>query len=167
MSRDPLGMVDGPNWYMYVLNRPLNYIDPMGDTTMAMAGAGGGVGSALGPVGTVVGAVIGFLAGAAALIFGFRAISERIAAKPVLVTPTPVAPSPPPSRAPSPRPILDCPRSGPREHDPRCDEDYDRDVAMCALVPLKRREACYRQAAERHGNCIAHGWPSTLPFPYP
>jgi RHS repeat-associated protein len=30
MSRDPLGMVDGPNVYAYVVGNPLSRIDPLG-----------------------------------------------------------------------------------------------------------------------------------------
>ena len=30
MSRDPLGMVDGPNLYAYVSGRPITYVDPDG-----------------------------------------------------------------------------------------------------------------------------------------
>jgi RHS repeat-associated protein len=30
ISRDPLGMIDGPNMYLYVHNNPVNYIDPTG-----------------------------------------------------------------------------------------------------------------------------------------
>ncbi len=30
MTRDPLGMVDGPNVYAYVVNNPVNYVDPLG-----------------------------------------------------------------------------------------------------------------------------------------
>jgi RHS repeat-associated protein len=30
MSRDPLGMVDGPNVYAYVLGNPVSHFDPMG-----------------------------------------------------------------------------------------------------------------------------------------
>jgi RHS repeat-associated protein len=38
MSKDPLGMVDGPNLYAYVNNDPLNWTDPMGTTTLASVG---------------------------------------------------------------------------------------------------------------------------------
>jgi RHS repeat-associated protein len=34
MSKDPLGMVDGPNLYAYVNNDPLNWTDPMGTTIL-------------------------------------------------------------------------------------------------------------------------------------
>ena len=30
LSRDPLGFVDGPNLYAYVLNNPINFFDPLG-----------------------------------------------------------------------------------------------------------------------------------------
>ena len=30
LTQDPLGMVDGPNKYLYVSNNPVNYVDPWG-----------------------------------------------------------------------------------------------------------------------------------------
>jgi RHS repeat-associated protein len=33
VSRDPLGMIDGPNMYLYVHNNPVNYTDPTGMIT--------------------------------------------------------------------------------------------------------------------------------------
>jgi len=34
LSQDPLGMVDGPNLYAYVLNNPINFVDPLGLCTL-------------------------------------------------------------------------------------------------------------------------------------
>ncbi|MEI6056685.1 MAG: RHS repeat-associated core domain-containing protein [Lentisphaerota bacterium] len=30
MSKDPMGMIDGPNMYLYCLNNPINFMDPFG-----------------------------------------------------------------------------------------------------------------------------------------
>jgi RHS repeat-associated protein len=34
LSKDPLGMIDGPNLYAYVNNDPTNWVDPMGTTIL-------------------------------------------------------------------------------------------------------------------------------------
>ncbi|MCD6288620.1 MAG: RHS repeat-associated core domain-containing protein [Candidatus Hydrogenedentes bacterium] len=34
LTRDPLGMVDGPNVYAYVMGNPVTYYDPLGLTTV-------------------------------------------------------------------------------------------------------------------------------------
>ena len=36
LSRDPLGYVDGPNPYAYVLNNPVNFIDPTGEAVFLL-----------------------------------------------------------------------------------------------------------------------------------
>jgi uncharacterized protein (TIGR02594 family) len=39
LSKDPLGMIDGPNLYAYVNNDPTNWVDPMGTTIMEWDGS--------------------------------------------------------------------------------------------------------------------------------
>lgn len=42
LSRDPIGEVDGPNLYSYVLNNPVNWIDPFGLETAVVIGGPAG-----------------------------------------------------------------------------------------------------------------------------
>jgi len=57
-ARDPVGFAGGDiNLYRYVLNDPINFVDP--DGLNPVAGAIGG-GAIAGPPGAVVGGVIGF-----------------------------------------------------------------------------------------------------------
>lgn len=47
LSRDPIGEADGYNLYSYVRNRPVSYIDPLGDDSLSVttgASVGGGAG---------------------------------------------------------------------------------------------------------------------------
>jgi RHS repeat-associated protein len=37
LTRDPLGMVDGPNVYAYVMGNPVNYLDPTGEAIVMTA----------------------------------------------------------------------------------------------------------------------------------
>ena len=52
LTRDPLGMVDGPNVYAYVAGNPVGHADPSGAFFLPIAG---------GVVGCVVGALVGWL----------------------------------------------------------------------------------------------------------
>jgi RHS repeat-associated protein len=38
LTKDPLGMIDGPNLYAYAIDDPINYIDPMGTTILPSTG---------------------------------------------------------------------------------------------------------------------------------
>jgi RHS repeat-associated protein len=39
ITPDPLGMIDGPNEYIYTLNSPVNFIDPNGENLIEIGGA--------------------------------------------------------------------------------------------------------------------------------
>ena len=58
------GLLGGFNTYVYVLNQPTRYADPLGLNPVGGAITGAEVGSAFGPVGTVVGGLVGAAAGA-------------------------------------------------------------------------------------------------------
>ena len=96
-SEDPLGLTDSVNFYAYVGNRPLTFIDPDGQSAAAavMGGARGGaaVGGIMGgPAGAVIGGVIGgvIVGGAAVYITWPRP-------EPAKTTPTTQVPKGPPA----------------------------------------------------------------------
>ena len=60
LTPDPVGLVGGINLYGYVLNDPVNYIDPMGLNPLAGALTGTAIG---GPVGGVIGLGLGLYGG--------------------------------------------------------------------------------------------------------
>ncbi len=68
ISEDPIGFASGDfNWYRYVGNSPITYIDPYGYNALAGAIAGGEAGAIFGPVGAIIGA------GAGAALFSWGA----------------------------------------------------------------------------------------------
>jgi len=65
MTRDPLGMVDGPNVYGYTNNNPINNVDLLGGSATLVCG---GVGAIAGPPGVAVGAGTGAIIDAAVFV---------------------------------------------------------------------------------------------------
>ena len=47
LTRDPLGMVDGPNLYVYVRGSAVNYSDPLGQSAWGVAACAGGLGACM------------------------------------------------------------------------------------------------------------------------
>ena len=63
INRDPMGEIGGINFYDYVSNNPVGWLDPDGTNALVGALAGAEAGAVLGPGGVVVGGIIGGLAG--------------------------------------------------------------------------------------------------------
>jgi RHS repeat-associated protein len=135
LSRDPLGMVDGENLYVYVMNNASNLIDELGlfSSLQGCAQMPGVCGGVLAPK-----------------------------PPPSLLPPLFLWPFVPGDKQPDPKPKKPECEYG----DDPCEKQYDKEVALCGLVPRHRREACYRQAGQRFSECTTFGAPRS-PFPYP
>ena len=70
LSLDPIGFADGPNRYIYLVNDPLDYVDPTGLSVLALPWPGAGMGMGAGMGGATGVGVMGGVAPICATAYG-------------------------------------------------------------------------------------------------
>ena len=142
LTQDPLGMVDGPNTYVYALNSPINYIDPNGLDVFVIGGP------IMQP--PVVGPPYWKPPVLKPPVFKPKPpvikgpVSAPVQSKPIQpVNPSPVKPILPPV----------C-QSGERAGELTCLEQLTMELAACNGLPTaEERTACREQAYEEYDEC--------------
>jgi RHS repeat-associated protein len=184
INEDPIGFAGGPNLYAYVLDSPINLVDPGGTnalTTAAAAaraagpalevitGGGGslGWGAAAGPLAVIYiatgGIVYASVGASSAEINANAAYDEEwqsVAAYNQAILAHPPRPLPLAGRYTG--------KKRRKWNDNDCEIMYQSDTQLCNSLPKSEdRAACHAQASERYANCLGGRPIPPLPWRLP